>query len=291
MMNSNKSDLPYVFFGTPEFAVEILKILKEKSLLPNLIVTAPDKRKGRGQELSPPPVGSWAKDNNIPLLQPERIDKDFLQLLSDRSPKSGWLLFLVVAYGYILPKELIYAPIHNTLNLHPSLLPRLRGPAPIRAAILQEDTTGVSIIELDEKMDHGPVVTQKKVQVDDWPPSYPELKEKLTQTGGELLANTIPKWVSGKITAVPQDHKQATYSKKFNSDDGKINFDDEPEYNLRKIRAFTDWPKAFFLTNDERRVLISKAHLDNGGLIIDRVKPAGEEEVSYKQFLEKDSAK
>lgn len=286
-MNQNKPEIPYVFFGTPSFAVDILNILKEKSYLPSLIVTSPDKPKGRGQKVSSPPVGDWAKKNNIPILQPKEIDSDFMQDLKKKSQEAGCQLFVVVAYGHILPTELIYLPEHNTLNLHPSLLPKLRGPAPIRTAILEEHKSGVSIIELDEKMDHGPVVSQEELQLDDWPPTYPELKDKLTQAGGDLLANTIPKWVSGEITAVPQKHGEATYSKKFDSDDGRINLDDDPELNLRKIRAFTDWPKAFLLSKDGTRVLVRKAHLKNGKLLIDQVKPAGNEEMSYEQFLKR----
>lgn len=276
----------FAFFGSPDFAVDILDKLEEHELLPELIITAPDRKKGRGQEKSPPPVGVWAKDRGIPTLQPEEIDTAFIQKLRTRAPKGGWDLFVVVAYGHILPEELIYLPTHHTLNMHPSLLPRLRGAAPIRGAILQEDETGVSIIELDTKMDHGPIVAQKKVATDRWPPAYNQLKKRLATAGGELLAQTIPKWIQEDITASPQDEENASYIKKFTAEDGEIDLSDSPEKNIRKIRAFTDWPKAHFFVND-KRILITAAHIESEKLVIDRVKPAGREEMPYEEFIKK----
>jgi methionyl-tRNA formyltransferase len=281
----NKNNLPFVFFGTPNFAVDTLDILKNADLEPSLIVTAPDRAKGRGQQVSPSPVAIWAQKHNIPILQPDKINKAFINNLKQASPDAGWPLFTVVAYGKILPAELIYMPNHNTLNIHPSLLPKLRGPAPIRNAILEEKSTGVSIIELDETMDHGPIVAQKEIKTNDWPPTQQELTAKLVKTGAELLAEIIPKWISDEITPIAQDHSQATYSRKFTSDDGEINLSNNPQHNLRKIRAFTTWPKAFFYTKDKNRVLITQAHLKNDELVIDRVKPAGRKEISYQTFL------
>lgn len=284
MSKIDNNQINFAFFGSPVFSVDILEKLKAKGLLPDLIVTAPDKKKGRGQKLSPSPVGRWAANNNKKTLKPETIDEEFLQTLKSQAPTSGWDLFVVVAYGHILPKELIYLPEHNTLNIHPSLLPKLRGPAPIRGAILKEDETGVTIIELDEEMDHGPIVAQTKVAVSDWPPRYDELKPVLAEVGGELLAKTIPAWIAGDISATAQDEAKATYIEKFSSSDGEITFDDNPEVNLRKIRAFTNWPKTHFFTDDGTRVLITKAHLEDGELIIDRVKPSGSEGMDYQNF-------
>lgn len=279
----SNTDIPFVFWGTPDFAVTILDELKVANLLPDLIVTAPDKPAGRGQKVTAPVAKQWADENSIPTLQPAKIDTNFRQKLLDAAPEAGWAVFVVVAYGHILPADIISLPRHNTLNVHPSLLPKLRGPAPIREAILKEEETGVSIIELDEKMDHGPIVAQEVVLADTWPPTYDELKELLGTRSGKLLADTLPGWVSGDITSQPQNHEQATYSRKFSSDDGLIDFDDAPELNLRKIRAFTQWPKAHFYKKDTR-VIITKAHLEKGELVIDRVKPAGMQEMSYEEF-------
>jgi len=282
-MKKSNEHIPFVYFGTPDFSVDILRIMHDNDVTPDLVVTAPDKPRGRGQKVSAPPVGVWAKEHTIPFIQPEKITVDIIQEIADMAPAGGWELFVVVAYGHILPTDLIYSTNHNTLNLHPSLLPRLRGPAPIREAILQENETGVSIIELDEKMDHGPIVAQQLVKMDEWPPAYPDLKKKLTETGANLLSRTIPDWVTGQIKALPQSHEDATYSRKFSSDDGKIDFDDSPNTNIRRIRAFTSWPKAHYIV-DGNRVIITKAHLSKGELVIDRVKPAGKEEMTYTEF-------
>jgi methionyl-tRNA formyltransferase len=286
-MMSDSSDIPFVYFGTPNFSVAVLEELKKADLLPTLIVTAPDRERGRGQKLQPTPVKSWAQDHGIDTLTPETIDAEFIAQLNSYAPEGGWPLFVVVAYGEILPPELINLPEHNTLNLHPSLLPKVRGAAPIRGTILQEDDAGVTIIELDEQMDHGPIVAQQRVKTDRWPPRYDELKPRLAQTGGQLLAETIPSWVKGNTEATAQYHGAATYIEKFDSDDGYIDFNDNPETNLRKIRAFTNWPKAHFYTDDDTRVVITGAHIAKGDLVIDTVKPAGEQEMRYQKLKEK----
>lgn len=285
-MMKKPSDVPFVYFGTPDFSVAVLEELKKENLLPTLIVTAPDRKRGRGQNLQPTPVKSWAEDHEIDTLTPETINTEFVAKLKSYAPEGGWPLFVVVAYGKILPSELIYLPEHNTLNLHPSLLPKVRGAAPIRGTILQEDKAGVTIIELDEQMDHGPIVAQREVDTQDWPPRYDELKPQLAHAGGQLLAETIPSWMEDGITAQAQNHSEATYIDKFSSDDGEINLSADPETNLRKIRAFTNWPKAHFYTEDETRVIINKAHLKNGELKIDTVKPAGSKAVDYDTFRE-----
>ncbi|MEX2369227.1 MAG: methionyl-tRNA formyltransferase [Candidatus Paceibacterota bacterium] len=275
--------IPFVYFGTPEISARVLSILENNGLTPTMVVTAPDKPQGRGQKVSASPVAKWAEERNISVLKPERIDSDFINTLMTAAPQGGWPLFVVFAYGHILPQEVIHLPNHNTLNLHPSLLPKFRGPAPIRSAILEADETGVSIIELDERMDHGPIIAQDQVVVSDWPPAYPELEQLLINAGGKLLAQTIPAWTEGKLNPTPQKEVEATYSHKFTASDGEINLSADPEKNLRKIRAFTDWPKAHFFA-DGKRVLIKKAHLEEGKLVIDVVQPAGSTEMTYKDY-------
>jgi methionyl-tRNA formyltransferase len=280
----NSKEIDYVFFGTPDFAVSVLKQLDAAGLPPSLVVTAPDKKRGRGQNKQPTPVKSWSQKQEVPVLTPDTIDEDFLQTIGDKSSDGQWPLFVVVAYGQILPAEMIYHPAHNTLNLHPSLLPRVRGAAPIRGAILNEDKTGVTVIELDDKMDHGPIVAQTDVETDQWPPYYNQIKPKLAKAGGRLLVETIPHWVAGSINTTAQNHDNATYIKKFSSEDGKIDFADSTDTNLRKIRAFTDWPKAHFYTDNNRRVIICEASLKNGKLNITKVRPAGGSIQSFEEF-------
>ncbi len=272
------------FFGTPEFSVIILNELKKGGILPELIITAPDKRAGRGLKLTPPPVKVWAEENGIEYLQPEKLDSDFTNSLN----ANRYTLFLVAAYGKILPKEILELPTHGTLNVHPSLLPKFRGPSPIHSNILENvGMSGVTIMLLDEEMDHGAIVKSQKLKIES-EMRAPELEDKLAHLGGKLLAETIPDWISGKIKSVPQDHARATYTKKITKEDGLIDLNDSAELNYRKFRAFYGWPGTYFFVEQgakKIRVIIKDAELKNGVFKIKRVLPEGKKEMSYKDFL------
>jgi len=144
-----------VFFGTSRFSVIVLEELKKAGIMPELVVTAPDTPQGRKLILTPPPVKAWAQENGVKFLQPQKLDDSFIGQLS----KVNAQLFLLASYGKIIPQKVLDLPQHGTLNVHPSLLPKYRGPSPIQSQILADDkNVGVSIILLDEKMDHGPIV-------------------------------------------------------------------------------------------------------------------------------------
>lgn len=284
-MTTNKNNPRFAFFGTGEIAQYVLEELVGAGLLPALVVTAPDKPQGRGLVLSPSLVGILAENLAVPVLKPARIDEATIAALKD----SGVELFVVADYGAILRKAVLDIPRRGTLNMHPSLLPRLRGPSPIRSAILtDEKQTGVTIMVLDEEMDHGPVVAQRKVAIDPWPPRAVILEERLAREGGRLLADMIPLWISESIEAHPQNHDIATYTKKFEKQDGLINFMDDPYTNLLKIRAYEGWPTAyaFFERNGKQlRVLIMDAHMSGDMLVLDTVKPEGKSAISYQEFV------
>ncbi len=279
-----KSDLRFAFFGTPQLAVTVLDELERADLLPDLVVTTPDEKKGRGLRLSPTPVKEWALAHGIEVLQPSKLDTDFCSKLEAGS----WQLFIVVAYGKILPKEVLEAPERSVLNVHPSLLPRLRGASPIKSAIVNDEKrTGVSIILLDEEMDHGPIVAQKPVSIW-WPPRASELEEVLMREGGKLLAQILPEWVAGNIEAREQNHDLATYCEKIEKEDGLLDLNADAYKNLLKIRAYEGWPGTytFFMRGDKKiRVQILDAHIESGKLFIDRVKPEGKREMSYEELL------
>ena len=279
----NREKISFVFFGTPQLAVTVLDELEATSLVPSLVVTMPDEKKGRGLALTPPPVKTWAESRDITLLQPEQLHSNILENVG-----MSWDAFVVVAYGKLLPKEILEIPKCGTLNVHTSLLPRLRGPSPIRSAILNDEKkTGVSILLLDEEMDHGPLIAQKPVTVA-WPPHASELERALMQAGGRLLAQILPQWVAGNIEAREQNHDLATYSEKIEKEDGLLDLNADAYKNLLKIRAFEGWPStyAFFERNKKKiRVQILDAHLDNEKLVIDKVKPEGKREMSYEEFL------
>jgi methionyl-tRNA formyltransferase len=256
--------------------------------LPDLIVAAPDKPAGRGKNLTPPLVKIWAEEHGIKILQPEKLDPVFSHQLTVDS----YDLFIVASYGKIIPKETLEIPKYGSLNIHPSLLPRFRGASPIESQILlDEKIVGVSIILMDEKMDHGPILSQEILEPESWPPKASLLEEKLAKIGGELLASVIPEWIEGNIESQEQDHKQATFTKKITKDDALIKLEDDPYENLLKIRAYDKWPRAYFFvskgnTSASRRIriTITEAHLENKELVIDRVIPEGKKEMNWSDF-------
>ena len=233
--------MKFAFFGTDYFATIILEELQKAGFVADLIVTAPDKPKGRKLLLTPPPVKTWAQNNNIKFIQPEKLT---LEIFSGTT----WDMFIVASYGLIIPQEIINLPKHRTLNVHPSMLPKLRGASPIETAILEENETGVTIIRIDEKMDHGPIIAQKDLVswTTETVPSTPELEKVLAHSGGSLLAEIIPDWISGNISEQEQEHEFATYTKKITKEDGLIDLKDSPELNYRKIQTHKEWPRSYF---------------------------------------------
>jgi len=281
----------FAFFGTDKFSIQVLETLKEQSYLPTLIITVPDQPKGRKLILTPPQVKTWAEENNIPYLQPIKL-KSLLDQTSAKETlipdSSSFDFFLVASYGKIIPQEILDLPKIGTLNIHPSLLPKYRGATPLESTIVAGDKkTGVTIIVLDELMDHGPILAQKEISLANWDPFYEELRDKLAIEGANLLIEYLPSWLTAKIKPGKQKDSLATFTKKITKEDGLINFDDSDEINFRKIRAYTPWPGAyFFIKRAEKdfRVIIKKAHLANGELNIDQVLPEGKKEISWNNF-------
>jgi methionyl-tRNA formyltransferase len=282
-MIKNKTKI--AFFGTPDISVIILKELKKAGLTPELVVTMPDKPVGRKLVLTSPPVKVWAKNNNVDFIQPNKLDGITLNLLRDKS----FDLFVVASYGKILKKELLDIPKHGTLNVHPSLLPRLRGASPIISAILNDEKkTGVTIMLLDAGIDSGPILAQASIEAEPWPVNANELGKLLMREGGKMLTEVIPKWIAGEIKPEVQDQTKATFTKKITKEDGLIELDGDPYQNLLKIRAFVEWPGTYFFAkkNDKQiRVKITDADLDDDKLKINKVIPEGKKEMNYKDFL------
>jgi methionyl-tRNA formyltransferase len=232
----------FVFFGTGEFSCIVLDKLIENNLRPDLVVTAPDKLAGRKKILTPPPLKLTAgnlprsrtpKENKfatgqvsslrgrqLTTIQPESLKNnlELIKIITELKPDFG----IVAAYGKIIPKPVLDLFLKGILNLHPSLLPKYRGPSPIQTAILNGDKkTGVSIMLLDEEMDHGPILAQKEVSIN--PDEYfSSLYRKLALLGAEALLEAIPMWLSNKIVPKPQNHKKATFTKFLSWQDGKI---------------------------------------------------------------------
>ncbi|MCD6500736.1 methionyl-tRNA formyltransferase [bacterium] len=229
-----------IFMGTPEFGAIILEKLAETPFKPILVVTSPDKPVGRKQILTPPPVKVIAQKYGIPVEQPDEIENCKLKI-ENLKPDLG----IVAAYGKILPKDILNIPKFGFLNVHPSLLPKYRGPSPIRSVILEnEEETGVTIILMDEKMDHGPILKQKGLKLRG-EETFEKLTKDLAELGSTLLINTIPFWLKGVIEPRPQDEREATYTKIFTREDGEINWQKSAEQIEREIRAFYPWPGSY----------------------------------------------
>lgn len=293
-MMKRQNDIRIIFFGVPDLAVYVLEELQQAGLLPEAVVTSPDKPRGRRLQLSPSPVKEWAQERGIRVLQPERMDASFAKEIEG----IGCDVCVVVAFGKILPKRILDAPAHGTLNIHPSLLPRYRGASPVRSAILRgEREFGVSVMVLDEEMDHGPIVAQKRIEPEMLPPHALALEERLMREGGRMLAQALPSWIAGDIASHEQNHDIATYCEKIEKEDGLLDLSADPLENLRKIRAYEGWPGtyAYFArpgagpvragAGKRIRVKILAAHLEGGALVIDTVKPEGKSEMSYGEFL------
>lgn len=282
------NNLNWAFFGSSIFSVMVLNELKSKGLMPNLVVTIEDKPRGRKMIVTDEEVKVWANTNNIPYLQLKTLKSEISEQAIFDHFKTGADVFVVTHYGKMIPDSILNFPKYNTLNIHPSLLPKLRGASPIKSAILSENETGVTIIKLDSEMDHGPVLIEKKAETTDWPPYELDLKEILAKLGAGMLAEALPKWISGELTATEQNHSEATFCTKIEKKDGELNLSDNADTNLRKIRAFHEWPGAYFFETDgsqKTRVIVKKAHIENNDLIFDRIIPEGKKEMDYKDYL------
>lgn len=278
------SKLNFVFFGTPDVASETLKILKQEGFLPSLIITSPDKPKGRKLLLTPPPAKVWAEKNNIPVLQPELLDESTLKTLRT----FNFELSIVVAYGKIIPENILNLPELGSINVHYSLLPKYRGASPVESVILaDEKETGVTIQKMVYKMDAGPILAQEKVAIlpDE---KAPDLRRRLTKLGAEMLVKLLTSSAFGTSPqgggweGVPQDESQATYTKKITKEDGLINLEAElPSELYNKFRAYASWPRIFFFQSG-KRIIITKARLENNKFIIEKIVPESGKETDWK---------
>lgn len=287
----NIDKIRFVFFGSSRFSVIILDELEKVGYIPACIITTPDKPKGRKLILTPTVVKDWAIANNIRVLDPAKLDAEFIRLLNlpsvNGQSENHWDVFIVASYGKIISDAIINIPKYKTLNVHPSLLPKYRGASPLQSAMLDDvKKTGISIMRIDEKMDHGPIIAQEVLSVNEWP-TYEEFEEIMAKKGGRLLAKIMPEWIAGKIDEKEQNHTQATYTKKIEKKDGLIDLENDPYSNFRKIQAFHEWPQAYFIhahNDKDIRVKITDASFVDNKLIIEKVIPEGGKEISYSDF-------
>ena len=260
-----------VFFGSSQSSRTCLQAVQTAGHRVDLVITQPDRPAGRGRKIVSPPVKELALQLNIPTLQPHRIrkDKEVLAQLRNFQPD----LNVVVAYGQIIPAAIIYLPKHNSINLHFSLLPKYRGASPVQWAILHgEEHTGVCVFELNEKMDEGPVLSQRQVSILPGENAL-QLKGRLARIGSELLVETINQ--INDIRPIPQDDGQATYARLIKKEDGRIEWSKDAPFIERQVRAFYPWPSVHFFYQEKRVKIIrgqslgfqSEARIEQGEIL------------------------
>lgn len=279
----------YIFFGTGHFAEHILKTLITENHAPTYIVTSPDKPVGRHQTITPPPVKVLVEAHGIQVFQPEKLrTPEALDALREIIEKVD--VCVVADYGKILPQALLDLSPKGFLNIHPSLLPVHRGPAPLQATILSGDSkTGVTIIKIDAEMDHGPVVAvqEETISADMWPCAVSTLSAHMAEKSAKLLIQILPEYVAGNTELIEQDHSKATYTKMIDKKDAEVTLSDIHDNNLKDIYfkycAYKDWPEIFFI-HDGKRVKIKKMSVVDGTYTIDRVVPEGKNEVDWEVY-------
>ncbi len=238
-----------VFFGTSNVALPILESLSRKFEI-SAVVTSPDAPVGRSQTLTESPVSVLAKEMNLPLFKPEKV-KGNMELIHQLTALSADV-FVVVSYGKILPLELINLPKLKTINVHFSLLPQYRGPSPIQSALLNGETqSGVSLFILDELVDHGPILANLNLKIDNDDNAL-SLSQKMAFASAELILTTLNDYALGKLIPQAQEHTQATFTKHINKTDGQINWQKTAREIYNRFRAFYPWPGVWTTWNGKK---------------------------------------
>jgi len=280
-----------IFFGTPNEVVPVTeKLHQTKGIKLLACVTQPERPAGRKKIITPSPIKVWAEKKKIPVLTPTEFDIEFTEQLAKISKKID--LFIVAAYGLILPKKILRIPKKGSLCLHPSLLPRYRGASPVQAAMINGDRqTGMTIFKMDEKVDHGPIVSQfeEEIKPED---TAATLYQRLFEASAEVLVTILPEYLKGKIKTRRQDDEEASYTKILNKNDGRINWHKTPQEIERFIKAMTPWPGAWTEVELEqagrrplqKRLKVLSARLEQGNLLLDEVQLEGKTPTSWKQL-------
>lgn len=251
-MKRQRNKIKIIFFGSDSFSVPILESLRSNFEVV-LVVTKDDQEAGRGKKLKANPLKQFAEKLKLKLLIVEKLDDENIEKIKNIKAD----IYLVAAFGLMIPKSLLKSPAGvKTINVHPSLLPLYRGPSPIESAILAGDKkTGVSIMVLDEKMDHGPIIAQEKEAIDDEYDDFITLSERLEKLAAKMIVDVIPKFINHQISPKPQNHQAATVCKLIKKEDGKIDFKKDANNILRHIRAFIHWPGSFALWHEKNKTV------------------------------------
>ncbi len=267
----------YIFFGSPEFATIFLETAVSRGFLPVAVVCNPDRPVGRKKTITPPPVKVLAQKHFIPVYQP--ANKTELSALVSQLKTLAADIFVVAAYANIIPESVLVASQKGVIGIHPSLLPKYRGATPIQSALLDgEQYTGTSLYEMDAKVDHGPIIAQRKLPIDA-NETYLTLEAKLARLGAELFIENAEQYVSGALKPVEQDHALATLTKKFETKDAEVDFKNEKPISIyRKIQALNPEPGVFtfsFPGYEGKRVKLLAASYRDELVRITQIQPDG----------------
>jgi methionyl-tRNA formyltransferase len=277
-----------IFFGTPRFAEIVLDELIKAGLPPTGVICNPDRPVGRKHIITPPPTKKLIERlaPSATILQPERLDAAFEKTLAAMKPD----LFVVAAYAKIIPESVLALARLGTIGVHPSLLPKYRGASPIQSAILGgEAATGVSLYLMDAKMDHGPILASGTLPIRD-DENYLELEDELAHLAGRSLTAVIPAFLSGNLRGTPQSDDDATFTKKFTTQDGfiaegdlkaAVSGDTTQAVRIdRMIRAFNPEPGAWTV-QDRKRIKLLAARIENGALRLTLIRPEGGSDLKF----------
>jgi methionyl-tRNA formyltransferase len=247
-----------VIWGTPYLSVAITKSLLNWTDI-KAIITTPDTLQGRKKLLTPSPLKVFAQEHSIPVFNPDKLNTpDTINLL--QGLKSD--IWLVIAYGKIIPQRILDIMPNKVLNIHPSMLPQYRGPSPIQASLKNGDAkTAVSLMQLDHLMDHGPIIAQQEIDIS-YNDTYIELEQKIIQVSNKILLEYLPKFLAGTITPKTQDDSQASTVSMVKKQDGQINWQTQIAQNIiNSYRAYINWPQIYTYLNTGKKVIFEKIEL------------------------------
>lgn len=282
---NNTTPLKIAFFGTPDFTTDFLTMLLENNFTPSLIVTNPDSPVGRGLTMRSPLPKVWGNEHEITVLQPEKLDDAFFETLQI----TEWDLFIVIAYGKIIPERVINLPTFGTINLHYSLLPKYRGATPVESAILNGDpVTGITFQQMRFKLDTGPILLQKEFSISHTDTTL-TLRHRLNQEALLLFPTVLQNIFNKTIAPIEQIEEHASHCKKIAKEDGEISLDEDDTVLDRKYRAYMPWPGLyFFVTKHEKqiRVKINEAVFEDNKFKILSVTPEGGKQQPFDIFMQ-----
>lgn len=301
-MKQNK--IRTIFIGTPDFGIPSLKSLLNSDKYEIVgVITQPDKKKGRKQTITPPPIKTLSFEYGIQAMQPNKINDT-----SDRITKMKPDLIVVIAYAQIIPEEILNIPKYGAINIHGSLLPKYRGASCIQASILNGDKkTGITIMKMDKGLDTGPIISQHSIPIEN-NDTAESVFDKLSELAGKTIVPVLNMYISGAISPIAQNNKNSSYVGLLHKEDGKIDWKNQASYIERFVRAMFSWPGAFSMLDNKILKIISvenkilninkyktgeifphngklAVQCTDGAVVLDKIQLSGKKIMNSRNFL------